>query len=211
MPFPIDRTRGMAPSKNYVNNRQLYECIADYALRRRELEAAGKPRPPIPDYAGECIYMICNRMGTRYNFRGYSFREDMVGDAIADCVYGFYLFDPDRFRNPFGYFTQIAWMAMVRKISTEKKQTYLKYKSLQNAYLAGETYDSPEGYSESGGVRASSDGTDWMAVMDQIVSDFETGIEKKKRKSQEKKAEKPPKQEEPRANTVLAFAEENPR
>lgn len=194
--------------RNYINNRDLYECIAEYHGRRRDAESQGRDRPPMPNYVGECIMLLCRRMSTRYNFRNYSFREDMEADAIADCTNGFYNFDPDRFRNPFGYFSQVAWSAMIRRIGTEKKETYLKYKSLQNAVLAGAVFDSPEGYTDSGAKRPASDGPDWMDIMDNVVSDFEANLERRRQRTLERRAERPAKQDEPVANTVLRFAEE---
>ena len=195
-------------SRNYINNKQLYQCILDYDSRRRDAESRGLPRPPMPEYAGKCVQLICQRMATRYNFRNYSFREEMESDAVVDCVNGFYNFDPHRFKNPFGYFTQVAWMAMVRRISSEKKETYLKYKSLQNAYLSGAMWESPEDYSDSGGRKtAATDGPDWMEVMDSIVSDFEAGVDRRRRKSQEKRTEKL-KVSEDTSNTILAFTQE---
>jgi len=51
----------------------------------------------------------------------------MVGDAIVDCVAAVKNFDPEAKTrsgkpNAFGYFTQIAWFAFLRRINTEKKQ-----------------------------------------------------------------------------------------
>ena len=44
-------------------------------------------------------------------------------------------FDPDKSKNPFAYFTQIIWYAFLRRIEKEKKQTYVKYKSLENLVI----------------------------------------------------------------------------
>ena len=41
-------------------------------------------------------------------------------------------FNPEKTDNPFAYFTQIAWNAFIRRIHKEKKQTYIKYKNLEN-------------------------------------------------------------------------------
>lgn len=170
-------------SKNYINNKKLYECMQAYTARARQASAEGKPRPPVPEYVGECILLICRRMGTRFNFTGYSYRDEMVGDAIVDCVNAFYNFDSDRFSNPFGYFSMVAWRAMVRKIFNEKKETYLKHKSLQNAMLAGEQYDSPEHWQDPNANRSTpaEPVKAIREVTDGVVTDFENLLERRKK------------------------------
>jgi hypothetical protein len=37
-------------------------------------------------------------------------------------------FDPDKYTNPFAYFTQIIMFAFIRRIQKEKKQLYIKHK-----------------------------------------------------------------------------------
>lgn len=174
---------------NYVNNKKFYECMVEYSAARKKALEEGRPQPPIPDYAGYCIKMICERMGSRFNFSGYSFRDELVGDAIADCVYGFYKFDADRFNNPFGYFSRISWYAMIRKIVTERVETYVKHKSLQRAFLEDQQWDSPEDWTDPratriGGVEASSNTGELIGthISDQVVADFENFLARRRQK-----------------------------
>jgi hypothetical protein len=46
-------------------------------------------------------------------------------------------FDPTKSKNPFSYFTQIIYYAFVRRIQKEKKQNYIKFKSIEVAQLNG--------------------------------------------------------------------------
>jgi hypothetical protein len=55
----------------------------------------------------------------------------MVGDGIENCLLYAHNFDPKKSKNPFSYFTQIIYYAFLRRIEKEKKQAYIKYKSLQ--------------------------------------------------------------------------------
>lgn len=177
----------MAAKNQYLNNKKLYQCIREYADRRREAEAEGRERPLMPEYAGECVLMLCKRMGTRYNFAGYSYVQDMVDDAILDCVAAFYNFDPYRFNNPFGYFSRVAWRAMVRRIYTEKRESYLKHKSLMNAYVSGEMWDSPDDYRDPGGERVGADSHEsGQSVSEKVVQDFEELLERRKKPKQER-------------------------
>jgi DNA-directed RNA polymerase specialized sigma24 family protein len=93
-------------------------------------------KPRLNKYLGECFYLLCERLSYRPNFINYSFREEMVGDAIENCLSAVDNFDPnEQKQNPFGYFSLIAWRAFVRRIQKEKKQTYIKHKAFQNSGL----------------------------------------------------------------------------
>jgi DNA-directed RNA polymerase specialized sigma24 family protein len=76
--------------------------------------------------------MIATRLGTKWKFSGYTYREEMVSDALENCVVAVHNFDPEKSKNPFAYFTQIIYYAFLRRIEKEKKQTFVKYKSLEH-------------------------------------------------------------------------------
>ena len=40
--------------------------------------------------------------------------------------------NPDKSKNPFAYFTQIIYFAFLRRIQKEKKQMYIRHKSIEN-------------------------------------------------------------------------------
>jgi len=120
---------------HYVNNRTLFEKMKEYKEARIVAKEADKPAPKIPRYIGECLLMICTKLATKPNFSGYTYRDEMVADAIENCIAAVDNFDPDRYANPFAYFTQIAWNAFIRRISKEKKQSYIKHKNFQNSFM----------------------------------------------------------------------------
>lgn len=122
-------------SVHYVNNRQLWETFVEYRAACAEAEANGKPLPQLPKYIGEAFMLICSKLGYKYNFINYSYRDEMVGDAIENCVAAAHNFDPNKSSNPFAYFTQVAWNAFVRRITKEKKQAYVKYKNIDQAMI----------------------------------------------------------------------------
>lgn len=114
---------------DYVDNAALYTHMCDYIGKYREWEAAGKQGDPprINEFIGECIYKIAYHLATRYNFSRYTFKEEMICDGIISCVKYIHNFDPDRFKNPFGYITKIIFSAFVRRIKVEEIQTYVNY------------------------------------------------------------------------------------
>lgn len=57
----------------------------------------------------------------------------MIGDAIENIIQYYRNFDPAKSKNPFAYFTQIAYYAFLRRILREKRQSYIKHKLIQNS------------------------------------------------------------------------------
>lgn len=125
--------------KNYINNRELYTYMIKYLEERKHNEEA-----KIPKYIGESILLICNNLFKKPNFSRYTYKEDMISDAVCDCVAAINNFDPDRTNNPFAYFTQIAWNAYVRRIFKEKRQTYIKHKNYENLYVVEDLWQSTQ-------------------------------------------------------------------
>ena len=99
-------------------------------MRRR---TTNKPLPPkVSDYMGECFYKIATHLSYRPNFINYTYREEMVGDGIENCIRYAKNFNPEKSKNPFAYFTQIIYYAFLRRIANEKKQTTIKEKIVKN-------------------------------------------------------------------------------
>lgn len=121
--------------KHYVNGKDLYLAMVAYKEKVDKAKQDGKPLPIIPDYVGVCFMLICNKLATKPNFMGYSYRDEMVADGIENCVAAAHSFDPAKSNNPFAYFTQIAWNAFIRRITKEKKQAYIKHKNFEHTNL----------------------------------------------------------------------------
>ena len=104
-----------------------------------ELSRQNEEEPPrIPNYIGECIYLICNKLAYKPNFMNYTYKDEMISDGVENCVASVNNFNPEKSTNPFAYFTQIAWNAFLRRIAKEKKQTYIKHKNFENIYSINE-------------------------------------------------------------------------
>jgi len=132
------------PNAHYVDNKKLYQAIVEYRKICKDKEEAGLDRPPIPSYIGHCMLMIASRLSLKPNFVNYSYREEMISDGIENCVCYFDNYNPDRYDNPFAYFTQIIYFAFLRRIQKEKKQLYIKHKSLENSILMNELVEQGE-------------------------------------------------------------------
>lgn len=160
---------------NYVDNKQLYAVIIDYKARVAEAKANGTSKPQIPNYVGECILLIAQRLSTKPNFVNYSYRDEMVSDGIENCISYFDNFDPAKSDNPFAYFTQIIYYAFLRRIQKEKKQVYIKHKTAENSMLFNELVEQGEGED----LNFSPVDFDSENVSD-FIKAFEEGIDKKK-------------------------------
>ena len=124
-------------TKNYISNKELYEHIIKYKASLEYSIINNTSKPKVSDYIGQAIVLICENLAKKPNFVGYTsqWKQEMISDGMVDCIAAVDNFDPSKTTNPFAYFTQIAWNAFIRRIFKEKKQTYIKYKNLQNEYF----------------------------------------------------------------------------
>lgn len=123
---------------HYINNKDFLKEMIKYRTSIRKAKRLGQPKPQIPRYVAECFMKIAENLSHKPNFLSYTFRDEMVADAIENCVMYVDNFDPSKSSNPFAYFTQIVYYAFLRRIQKEKKQLYVKYKSTETAGILDE-------------------------------------------------------------------------
>lgn len=121
------------PDGHYVNNKELYEHMKMYEIARDKALAEGKEKPPVDDFIGEAIMKIATHLAFRPNFSGYSYRSEMIGDAIENCLQYIDSFDCSKSQNPFAYLTQVCWCSFVRRLKLEKKQRLIKGKLMMTS------------------------------------------------------------------------------
>lgn len=119
-------------SNNYIDNEKFFEEIKQWKAEVLRTRESGDDPPPATEYLGKCFWDIAEHLSRKSNFVNYPFREDMVGDAVENCLMYAHNFDPDKSKNPFSYFTQITYYAFIRRIDKEKKQNYIKYKMIDH-------------------------------------------------------------------------------
>ena len=137
-----------AKSEHYVDNKRLYAEMQEYLNAVKEAEESGDDKPRIPEYIGECLLKISTRLSTKPNFINYTYRDEMISDGIENCVNYIGNFNPEKSTNPFAYFTQIIYYAFLRRIQREKKQLYIKHKSLERSLVFDELASHSEGESK---------------------------------------------------------------
>src|ERR1700747_90187 len=165
-------------SKNhYVSNAVFLEAIKEYRTKVEEEKASNKPIPKIPEYLATCVMLIAKNLSNMPKFFMYTFKDEMIGDVIENCIMYFHNFDPEKSGNPFAYFTQISYYAFLRRIAKEKKQLYVKYKSFEQFGTIDE-HEKTE--LEENGV--SSEHFEMYDNISDFIGTYEDSVKKKKQK-----------------------------
>ena len=127
-------------SKNihYVNNQEFSAAVVDYVGTVKEAKDANKRIPVVTDYVATCFLRIAENLSHKSNFIRYTYREEMVMDAVENCLKAVENYDINASTrtgkpNAFAYFTQIIWYAFLRRITKEKKQQEIKEKYLSQS------------------------------------------------------------------------------
>ena len=121
---------------HYVNNREFSEAVYDYALAATKAKSKNKTVPKVTDYIATCFLKIAEGLSHRPNFVRYTYREEMVMDAVENCLRAIGNYDISTTTrtgkpNAFSYFTQICYYAFIRRITKEKKQQDIKFKFIE--------------------------------------------------------------------------------
>ena len=175
--------------QHYVDNEKFLVVMGDYREKYLQAKDNDEELPIIPDYAGECFLKIAERLSHRPNFINYAFREEMVSDGIENCVMYASNFNPEKSANPFAYFTQIIYYAFLRRIEKEKKQLYIKYKTMEEHSSLEDHVDMGE--MESGESKSVSSGASPLTTDKRAsIQEFIYAFEEKKRKKKKVKTDK---------------------
>ena len=122
-------------SIHYVNNADFSQAVVEYVERVNAAKAKNEPLPVVTDYIAQCFLRIAEGLSHKSNFIRYTYREEMVMDAVENCLKAIGNYDLEAATrtgkpNAFAYFTQITWYAFLRRIAKEKKQQDVKLKYL---------------------------------------------------------------------------------
>ena len=118
----------------------------------------------------------------------YVYKEEMVGDGIENCLMYAHNFDPEKSKNPFSYFTQIIYYAFLRRIEKEKKQSYVKFRAMEQIDDGTLTHWFKENYFEKDTVKIAIN--DYFKLSDTDIEKFTPKKRKKKARKSNNKAKK---------------------
>ena len=124
---------------HYVNNAEFSQAVVDYVTLLNEARNnKANQLPKVPDYIASCFLKICEGLSHKANFVRYTYREEMVMDAVENCLKAIENYNLEAATrtgkpNAFAYFTQISWYAFLRRIQKEKKQQDIKMKYINQS------------------------------------------------------------------------------
>ena len=120
---------------HYVDNKELLAHLVERRAAIKAAEEAGEEPPPVDNYLGKVIIDIATHLSYRPNFINYSFKSEMIGDAIENGLKVVDNFDPAKSSYPFAYLTQIMWNAFIRRIQKEQKEQKIKGRLIEELPL----------------------------------------------------------------------------
>ena len=181
-------------SIHYVNNADFSSAVVEYVKEVRKAKANEEQLPIVTNYIASCFLKIAEGLSHKSNFIRYTYREEMVMDAVENCLKAIENYNLETATrtgkpNAFAYFTQITWYAFLRRIAKEKKQQDIKLKYLTSSAL--ETFVEVEGDTLANTVAQQfvdflKDRIDKVKATDDAVKEF---VKKEKRKKREMKAD----------------------
>jgi|TARA_Y100000287_G_scaffold132063_1_gene107119 hypothetical protein len=178
---------------HYVNNKEFSLAVVEYVKTVEAAEKKGKEVPNVTNYIAECFLKIAQGLSHKANFIRYTYREEMVMDAVENCLKAIRNYNIDAATrtgapNAFAYFTQICYYAFLRRLAKEKKQQDIKFKFIEKAGIEDFVhYDRMNSGSDSSVTRSFVDQLreriEVVRSNDKVISDF----------AKEEKKKKPPK------------------
>ena len=121
---------------HYVNNKEFSLAVVEYVKSANEAKEKDLEVPKVTNYVATCFMKISEGLSHRPNFVRYTYREEMVMDAVENClraINNYRIETATRTGNPnaFSYFTQICYFAFIRRITKEKKQQDIKFRFIE--------------------------------------------------------------------------------
>ena len=135
---------------HYVNNADFSQAVVEYCKTVIEAKETDDQLPIVTDYIASCFLKIAEGLSHKSNFIRYTYREEMVMDAVENCLKAIENYNIEAATrtgkpNAFAYFTQIAWFAFLRRIAKEKKQQDIKQKWISQSMIGDFTELDEEG------------------------------------------------------------------
>ena len=176
----------MERKPHYVNNAQFSQAVVDYVTELNVSKNNNQSKPIVPNYVAECFLKIAEGLSHKANFVRYTYREEMVMDAVENCLKAIENYNLETATrtgkpNAFAYFTQISWYAFLRRIQNEKKQQDIKLKFLSEIdidLLVSEEFDN-NANATSSFIEELKSKIDVIKFKDQKVTEYKK-IDKKK-------------------------------
>ena len=112
--------------KNYLNNKDLLAEV---------LKSKQNDPPKMTEKLAKMLQMLCARYGSRGQFAGYTYNEDMQAYAMMMLVRTWNSFNPEKSNNPFAFFTQCVKNSFIQYLNSEKRHRTIRDELMVNEGL----------------------------------------------------------------------------
>jgi hypothetical protein len=85
-----------------------------------------KDHGKITDKLARMYIMMCEKYAMKYNWRGYTYNDEMKASAILQLTYVGLRFNEAKSANPFAYYTAAITNSFCRVLNTEKKNQNIR-------------------------------------------------------------------------------------
>lgn len=114
----------------YVDKKKLYEEVVLYHEKLKV-----NPNAKANDYIGDAIIKISTKIANMPKFSGYTYKDEMIDEAIVTCVKAIRTFDVTRSSEVFSYLTTTVQNTYWSIRKKEKRQADLKTEMVKNHML----------------------------------------------------------------------------
>ena len=131
--------------KHYVNNADMHKALIEW-----QLLLVVDPMTRIPDYIGDCFTRIATQRARHPWFSGYTFKDEMIAEAVLTCVKYCRNYDAVKSDNPFSYFTQFVNNSFFQVMQKEKKIADYKFEQVKEIQQNSEGFDYNNFFNDEG-------------------------------------------------------------
>ena len=121
-PTKLKREKSTTTYRHYIRNADVLPEV----IRAKQL---GQVTPEL----AAMIDKIAFGISQKWNFKHYSFVEDMKAAAVLNLCVNALKFNTDKYDNPFAYYTTAIWHSFLQYIDDEKKERQARDKLLIQA------------------------------------------------------------------------------
>jgi len=119
------------PLKSYkrAKNPDTPEVTSKYYLTNSKLLPAvieAKEKGKLSDDLAKMLMMLTRKYAQRPCFSGYTYKEDMISEALANLCQNALKFNPEKSKNPFAFYTSCINNSFLQFLNVEKKHRRIR-------------------------------------------------------------------------------------
>jgi DNA-directed RNA polymerase specialized sigma subunit len=104
-----------ATSKYYLTNSKLLPAVIE-----------AKEKGKLSDELAKMLMMLTRKYAQRPCFSGYTYKEDMISEALANLCQNALKFNPEKSKNPFAFYTSCINNSFLQFLNVEKKHRRIR-------------------------------------------------------------------------------------